>query len=82
MYGILVKPLAKTMNKPLVALNVSERNYKMISLMLRNGVFDIRNGSVALHFNHLGDLTSIHRADVLYDSRFKIKLSTEELDNV
>lgn len=44
--------------------------YDAFSLMVDKGVFGIKNGSVSLHFDHLGNLQMIQRADILYSKRF------------
>ncbi len=50
-------------------------HYDLFVLMLNHGVFDVKNGSVALHFDAHGSITTIQRADLLYNVRAQ-KLST------
>ncbi len=73
----LVKLLVKTMNETTIFISEQEayrwlqfqKNYETFMLLLDKGVFDIKNGSVALHFDHLGLLQTIQRADVLYSRK-------------
>lgn len=39
------------------------------ALMIKTGVFDIKNGSVTIHFGNTGEISSIKRNDTLYDVR-------------
>ena len=43
--------------------------YEPFTVMLNAGVFSIKNGSVALHFDHSGTLQTIQRADTLYSRK-------------
>lgn len=81
MYTMLAELLETTMNKTQeVTIFLSDieakkwimfqQYYSPFSLMVESGVFLVKNGSVALHFDAIGMLKSIHRADVLYDARF------------
>lgn len=45
-------------------------HYDKISLMLEAGVFDQKKATIALNFDHLGQLCSIQRADFLFTSQF------------
>ena len=47
------------------------KNYDTFNLMLEKGVFNVRNGSVALHFDKNGTLKIIQRADVLFDAKYE-----------
>ena len=82
MFGILVKLLQKTMNNITeVTLLLPEEDarrfiifqqyYEPFSILIDKGVFNVRNGSVALHFDAVGTLQSIQRADILYSKRFE-----------
>lgn len=46
-----------------------QQYYDVFSLMVESGVFDIKNGSAALHFDKNGELLAINRADILYSKR-------------
>ncbi len=43
-----------------------QEHFETFSVIEGAGVFNIRNGSAVLHFDHLGTLQAINRADVLY----------------
>lgn len=45
--------------------------YDIFNLMVKKGVFDVRNGSVALHFDKNGTLKIIQRADILFDAKYE-----------
>lgn len=45
--------------------------YERFSLLVEKGIFSVKNGSVSLHFDHLGNLQMIQRADVLFSKRFE-----------
>ena len=45
------------------------------ALLVKRGVFDVKGGSVVIHFDHLGMIQKIERHDSLFDTRVK-KLST------
>lgn len=47
-----------------------QKHYNNFSLMVEKGVFDVKNGSISLHFDNMGVLQIIQRADVLYSKRF------------
>lgn len=49
-----------------VKFRVFQEKYEVFNTLLDNGVFEVRNGSVALHFDNDGTLQLIQRADVLY----------------
>ena len=46
-----------------------QQYYDPFTVMVDAGVFSIKNGSVALHFDHEGTLQTIQRADTLYSKR-------------
>ena len=46
-----------------------QAHYESFSIMVENGIFSVRNGSVALHFDHQGTLQTIQRADVMYSRK-------------
>lgn len=50
-----------------------QRYFEQFSLLVDNGVFNIRNGSAVLHFDKKGDLLAINRADVLYSKRHSLQ---------
>ena len=43
--------------------------YDVFRLMVEHHVFDVRNGSVTLHFDKNGNIKTVNRADILYSSR-------------
>lgn len=47
-----------------------QEHYETFNLLIKSNVFDVKNGKVELHFDSIGKLQSIHRADILYDKRF------------
>ena len=49
-----------------------QRYFDTFSLMVESGVFEIKNGSAALHFDKNGDLLAINRADILYSKRHSL----------
>ena len=46
-----------------------QQNYDLFSLLVDKGVFSIRNGSATLNFDANGTITTISRADMLYNRR-------------
>ena len=50
-----------------------QQYYATFSLLVENGVFDIRNGSAVLHFDKKGELLAINRADILYSKRHSLQ---------
>lgn len=46
-----------------------QEHYETFLLMVEHGTFDVRNGSVTLHFDKHGDIKTINRSDVLYSAR-------------
>lgn len=50
-----------------------QRYFEQFSLLVENGVFEVKNGSVALHFDKNGELMAINRADVLYSKRHTLQ---------
>jgi len=46
-----------------------QKNYETFKTLLDSKVFDLRGGSVTLHFDHEGVLQLIQREDVLYSRR-------------
>lgn len=38
-------------------------------LLVNNGVFNVKDGSVRLHFDHDGNVRKIEREDTLYNER-------------
>lgn len=49
-----------------------QQYYDIFTLMVESGVFDIKNGSAALHFDKNGELLAINRADILYSKRHSL----------
>lgn len=43
-----------------------QQHYPAISILLKSGALDVRNGSVVLHFSPEGELKAVNRADYLY----------------
>ena len=49
-------------------------NYETFMLLVDSGVFGIRNGSAVLNFDSAGHVTTIQRADMLYNVRVARKV--------
>lgn len=47
-----------------------QQHYELFSLLLEKGVFDQKSAAISLHFDHLGTLQTIQRADFLYSRKF------------
>jgi len=45
--------------------------HETFALMVRTGVFDVRNGSVTIHFDNESTIRKIERNDSLFDARAK-----------
>lgn len=41
------------------------------ALLVSRGIFDVKNGSVTIHFDSLGNIAKIERKDNLFDLRAK-----------
>lgn len=54
-----------------------QQNYDNFMLLINKGVFEIKNGSAVLNFDSNGKITTIQRADMLYNSRIEKKFSTD-----
>lgn len=50
-------------------------HYDLFVLLLEKGVFEQKKAAITLHFDHLGELQTIQRADFMYSKQFE-KLST------
>jgi hypothetical protein len=48
-----------------------QQYYDPFTVMVNHGVFGVKNGSVALHFDHEGVLRAINRADILYSRKYE-----------
>lgn len=46
--------------------------YDTFAILVDKGAFNVRNGSIALHFDYDGKLKIIQRADVLYSAKHDI----------
>lgn len=40
--------------------------YDKIVVLIKSGALQVKNGSVVMHFDHLGTLKAVNRADFLY----------------
>lgn len=49
---------------------VFQQHYDTFDILVNSGVFNVRNGSVSLHFDREGVLKTINRADLLYSERY------------
>jgi hypothetical protein len=49
-----------------------QKHYDLFMLLVEKGVFDQKNGSVALHFDSVGNLQTIQRADILYSKKHSL----------
>lgn len=45
--------------------------HQTFALLCEKGVFDVKNGSITMHFDHLGNIQKIERNDKIFDSRVK-----------
>lgn len=43
--------------------------HSTFELLCSKGIFDIKNGSATIHFDHNGQIQKIERKDNLFDSR-------------
>jgi hypothetical protein len=48
---------------------IFQQNYEKICVLLDRGVFNIKNGSAKINFDSNGVITTIERADMLYNRR-------------
>lgn len=46
-----------------------QKYYPIFRLLEEKGVFNQKNCAITLHFDNLGELRTIQRADVLYSAR-------------
>jgi hypothetical protein len=46
-----------------------QEHYDTFSTMLEKGVFNIKNGSAKINFDHNGVVTTIERNDIIYNRR-------------
>jgi len=73
------EPLVKTMNNELITIYLTEtdaqkflkfqQNYDTFMLLVERGVFNIHSGSAILDFDNAGKISTIRRADTLYNIR-------------
>ena len=50
-----------------------QKHYNLFSLLIEKDVFNQKNAAISLHFDHLGILQTIQRADFLYSRKFDKK---------
>lgn len=48
---------------------VFQEHYEVFTILQESGVFQVRNGSVVLHFDPYGVLQAVNRADFLYSKK-------------
>lgn len=46
-----------------------QKHYKEFNLLIEKGVFEQKSAAISLHFDHLGVLQTIQRADFLYSRK-------------
>jgi len=46
-----------------------QQYYATFRVLLEHDVFDVRNGSVTMHFDKKGEIKTINRSDILFSSR-------------
>lgn len=46
-----------------------QEHYDKIAILVKSGAFNVRNGSVVLHFSPEGELKAVNRADYLYSQQ-------------
>lgn len=51
-----------------------QKHYEIFTLLINKNVFDQKNSSVTMHFDHQGTLRTIQRADVLYSKKHVQKI--------
>lgn len=56
-------------NQEAIQFRMFQQYYEQFVLMVSKGVFDIRDGSVEVHFDHFGAIQKIDRHDPLFDAR-------------
>lgn len=69
---MLVELLVKTMleiNLVNAEVLVPQKYYEMFMVMLNNKVFEQKNAAITLHFDQIGVLQTIQRADFLYSKK-------------
>lgn len=48
-----------------------QQHYLLFNTLIDKGVFNVKNGSITLHFDSEGELQLIQRADILFSKRFE-----------
>ena len=43
-----------------------KEHYDKVTILIKSGAFEVRNGSVVMHFDSTGTLKAVNRADFLY----------------
>lgn len=49
---------------------VFQQYYKPFNILIKSNVFDQKNATILLDFDHEGELKSVRRHDILYSERF------------
>lgn len=55
-----------------IQFRLFQQHYSQFMLMVNKGVFQVRDGSVEVHFDHTGTIQKIDRHDPLYDSKHTV----------
>ncbi len=48
------------------AFKLFQKHYLAFKVLETKGAFDIKNGSITLHFNHLGEIKSIKKEEMYH----------------
>lgn len=60
------------MDKQEITIILSQVQANIVTLLLQQGVFNIRNGSATINFGANGEISSIVRNDTLFNARVKL----------
>lgn len=55
-----------------ITIILSQVQANVVTLLLQQGVFNIRNGSATINFGPNGEISTITRNDMLFNSRVKV----------
>lgn len=50
-----------------------QQYHLMFTLLCQQGVFDVRNGQVIINFGPTGEISTIERKDILYNSHINLQ---------
>lgn len=55
-----------------IAFRSYQQFHETFALLVKSGVFDIKNGSATIHFDAQGIIQKIERKDSMFDARIKV----------